>query len=290
MFTVVARLLKENGLTDVEYAEPFAGGAAVALSLLFEEYASVIHLNDLSRPIYAFWDSVINSTDDLCERISSTPITIDEWYKQRGIYEASETADIADLGFATLFLNRTNRSGIIGGGVIGGKHQNGVWSLDARFNKEEIIRRIKKIGRYSSRVRLHQMDALDFVDHNLSQITENGFAFFDPPYIENGRTLYLDNYNPAMHLELAKNVQELNLPWICTYDSAAIDLGLYPNHRRIEYRLPYTAQGRHHGEEVMFLSHDLVLPVEWRATTEPVRLTQSTSKYTLHGVIVSPRN
>ena len=288
LLTVVTRLLQENGLTDVEYAEPYAGGAAVALSLLFEEYASVIHLNDLSKPIFALWDSVVNKTDDMCHRIDSTPVTMDEWHKQRDVYEASGSADLSDLGFATLFLNRTNRSGIIGGGVIGGKQQNGAWSLDARFNKPELIQRIRKIGRYRSRIRLHQMDALDFVNDQLSQIAGNGFAFFDPPYIENGKTLYLDDYTPARHLELAESIQRLRLPWICTYDHAAIELGLYSDCRRIEYRLPYTAQGRYHGEEVMFVSHDLVLPVEWEVTTKPVRLTQPTDRYSLHGVVVSP--
>ncbi len=289
LFTVVTRLLQENGLVGIEYAEPYAGGAAIALSLLFEEYASVIHLNDLSKPIFAFWESAINNTDDLCERVNSTPVTMDEWYKQRAIYEASESADLHDLGFATLFLNRTNRSGIISGGVIGGKQQNGVWSLDARFNKPEIIQRIKKIGRYRSRIRLHQMDALDFVNYKLSQFAENGFAFFDPPYIENGKALYLDNYTADGHLELAESVQRLNLPWMCTYDRAAVELGLYPEYRRIEYRLAYTTQGRHQGEEVMFISHNLVLPPEWLGTTELVRLDQRTGKYTLHGVITNPR-
>ena len=88
-------------------------------------------------------------------------------------------------------------------------------------------------------------------------------------------------------LELAEGVQRLNLPWICTYDHAAIELGLYPGYRRVEYKLPYTAQGRHRGEEVMFIAHDLILPPDWLETTEHVRLTQLTGKYTLHGVVTN---
>ena len=123
-------LLEENNLRDIQYVEPYTGGASLALALLFEEYASVIHINDLSRPVYGFWDSVLNRTQELCERIEQTPVTMEGWDRQREVYENRNSADLFDLGFAALFLNRTNRSGIIGGGVIGGKRQG--WSLGTR--------------------------------------------------------------------------------------------------------------------------------------------------------------
>ena len=149
--TVVMRLLEENGLKDIQYAEPYAGGSAVALSLLFEEYASTVHINDLSRPVYAFWYAVLNNTAELCRRIDRTKVNMREWRRQRAVYERRDKAELDDLGFAALFLNRANRSGIIGGGVIGGKDQSGEWGIDARFNKTEITQRIQKIGRFSKR-------------------------------------------------------------------------------------------------------------------------------------------
>src|SRR3990172_7653796 len=149
--TVVMRLLKKNGLSDVQYAEPYAGGAAVALALLFEEYASVVHINDLSRPVYAFWHSVLNDTEELCRHVRSTRVTMAEWRRQRAIYDRMDSADLGELGFAALFLNRTNRSGIIAGGVIGGKQQTGKWPIGARFHKEELLRRIRMVSRYRNR-------------------------------------------------------------------------------------------------------------------------------------------
>ena len=288
LFGVVARLLEENGLNGVQYAEPYAGGAAVGLSLLFEEYASVIHLNDLSRPIFAFWYSVLHSTDELCERVERAAVTMEEWHRQRAVLESGEAADLTDLGFATLFLNRTNRSGIIAGGVIGGKMQRGAWTITARFNKPEIIQRIKKIGRYRTRIFLSQMDAVDFVQQKLSSLGSDSFAFLDPPYIANGKGLYLNDYTAESHVELAAAVAKLQVPWICTYDRAAIDLGLYGSHRRIEYDLPYMAQGRHRGGEVMFLSHDISLPQEWLEAAGPVRITPPSSTYKLFGTLAHP--
>jgi len=260
LIPVIARILEHNRLRDVQYVEGYAGGAAVALHLLLNEYASIIHMNDLARGVFAFWHAVLNDTADLCRRIAATKVTMKEWYKQRDVYADRETADLTDLGFATFFLNRTNRSGIITGGVIGGMQQSGNWSLDVRFNKDELIARIRKIGRYVNRIRLYQMDAMQFTTDILPRLGTNVFTFYDPPYIENGVGLYLNEYTPEGHFALAEAIKRTQTPWVVTYDYSAIKHHLYDGYRRVVYDIHYTAQGRYRGKEVLFVSHGLRLP------------------------------
>ena len=281
LIPVITQLLEENNLKDIQYVEPYAGGAAVALALLLREYASVVHINDLSRDVYAFWHTVLHNTSYLCKRIEEVPITMREWHRQREIYEDREQRELVELGFATLFLNRTNRSGIISGGVIGGRQQAGRWSLDARFNKQEIVRRIERIGRYKTRIRLYQRDAREFTDEVVPDLGRNCFVFYDPPYLESGEDLYLNDYDMEAHRDLEKSVSGLRHPWLVTYDDAAIRRRLFAVYRRVTYGLSYSAQKRYKGNEVMFLSHQLRLPDTWNSDG-PFMISSRKSKFPVY--------
>ena len=249
-------LMLENGLVGREYYEVYAGGASVALALLYEQYASHIHINDLNRSVHAFWRAALEDTDALCKLIFDTPVTIDEWMRQKSVQKA-ESPDTLDLAFSTFFLNRTNRSGIISAGVIGGKEQKGHWSLDARYNKNDLIARIKKLARHRSRITITGIDATLFLEISLRQSARPCFAYLDPPYYVKGQGLYEHFYQHDDHVNIASIVRSLNCPWVVSYDAVPEVMALYSEYSQIEYDLSYSAQNRYSGNEVMFFSSDL---------------------------------
>ncbi len=213
LFEGVIRL---NGLTQCHYVEPYAGGASLALSLLFNEQVSEIHLNDLDPAIYAFWHCVLTHNKDFIQLLSETPVTSAEWSKQKAIFSKGPTADKLALGFATFFLNRTNFSGILNGGMIGGREQRGTWKLDARFNRLELQRRIERIGKFRNRIHLSCQDAIKFLDSH--KFSRTSLIYLDPPYYKAGMRLYLNAYKPGDHAAVSEFAKGLELPWIVSYE------------------------------------------------------------------------
>jgi DNA adenine methylase len=258
----VANFLKlvmlRNDLVGSEYVEPYAGGASVALSLLFEEYASRIHINDLNRSVYAFWKAVLDDTDELCARIESTRATTAEWRRQRAVQE-EKSPERVDLAFSTFFLNRTSRSGILTGGIIGGYAQKGEWKIDARWRPEDLVRRIERVARFRNRITLTRIDTAKYLRNRLSKI-ERPFLYLDPPYYVKGWKLYENFYDHEDHEEISKIVKGLSVPWVVSYDAAPKVVRMYSGFERIYYHLTYSAGARQEGREVMFFSDEVRPP------------------------------
>lgn len=253
-------LLVQNGLIDGEYCEPYAGGAGIALNLLMDGYVSAIHLNDLNRGVYSFWRTILTKPDEFCARIESTPINMDEWYRQRET-AFDESANEFEVGFATFFLNRCNRSGIIKGGVVGGKAQEGPWKLDARFKKEALINRIERIALRSKQIHVYNYDAVDLITEVLPQLPSNTLVYLDPPYYVKGSGLYQNFYTHEDHEKIAKLVlAKITHPWLVSYDHAPEIISMYQGCRSISYGINYSAQNRYKGAEAMFFSDSLKIP------------------------------
>lgn len=256
----IEQLFEVNDLVGGTYIEPYAGGASVALSLLFDRYAGRIKINDIDRSIYAFWYSVLNNTDALCQLISDTPITMDVWQTQHELQKRKEEADLLELGFSTFFLNRTNRSGILNGGVIGGKEQTGNFKIDARYNKEDLIERIERIAGYADLIELTSLDAVALLKRYKRTPAAKTFCYLDPPYHVKGRDLYLNYYNDDDHKAIAEIIKKYKGKWIISYDAVDFIKELYSDYRQKEYCLSYSAGNRSKGKEIMVYSDGLILP------------------------------
>ncbi len=252
------QIFKDNHLYDGVYVEPYAGGASVALSLLYNEYASRIIINDIDRSIYSFWHSVLNETDDFCRQIIDTDVTVDTWQRQKEVQKNKEEYSLLEVGFSTFFLNRTNRSGILKAGVIGGKNQDGNWKIDARYNKIELIKRVERVAMYSDKIELHNSDATKLIRSLRKKLPVKTLIYFDPPYYVKGKDLYLNFYNFSDHKEIATEINKIDKQkWIVTYDCVQPIKDLYSKYRQINYKLNYSAARANKGDEVMIFSDNL---------------------------------
>ncbi len=243
------------GLSTPTYVEPYAGGAGAGLTLLYRGVVSRVVINDLDRSIHAVWDSMLNRTDDFLRRLESTPLTVEEWMRQREVYRRRDdiNLDPQDLGFATFYLNRTNRSGVLRGGIIGGLKQAGTYRMDARFNKATLRSRIEQLAEHRSKVRISRQDGVRRIRHWLPK--DNVFAYIDPPYYEKGSFLYLNSFNDEQHQHLADWLNALaGANWVLTYDMAEPIKVMYRGRTTVDFNLHYSANRRELASELMVVS------------------------------------
>lgn len=259
----IASICDMNDITG-HYVEPYAGGASVALYLLLEGKVSRITINDYDRAIYAFWFAVLNHTEQLCRKIYRTEITVENWEKQKAIHNNREKeADLLRLGFATFFLNRTNRSGIIDGGPIGGRAQTGKYLIDCRFNKKELIRRIRLIAAHKKQITLCNLDALELVSSLRKEgLNKDTIFYFDPPYYLKGPSLYLSHYKHGDHTRVGEEIAKITKArWIVSYDNTPEIKKIYEGFDTKEYTFYHTAHSARIGKEVLFYSDRLKVPI-----------------------------
>ena len=260
LYPYIKHLLEINNINGT-YIEPFAGGAGVAIDLLLHGDVKQIVINDYDKSIFSAWNVIINHSDELIEFLKTIPVTYDEWINQKRIHEETKSDSTSiNGGLATFYLNRTNVSGIIKGGPIGGKKQTGKYKIDARFNRKKLIEKVQIISRYKEKIILMDKDANELtsiIKDNYN--SKNTFIFFDPPYFAQGKNLYLSFIDSSEHLKLFNNIKKMNdFSWIVTYDTADEIKEIYNSvNQKFIYSLNYTANNRRKAQEFLFTNSNL---------------------------------
>jgi len=196
----------------------------------------------------------------LCRLIHDTSVDINNWFRQKEVQAHPKQHSMLELGFSTFFLNRTNRSGILSGGVIGGKCQEGPWKIDARYNKTDLISRIEKISRFSGHISVYNLDATEFITGIIPALPAQSITYLDPPYYNKGRGLYENHYRHDDHIEVSNLLFNVIQKWIVSYDDTPEIRGMYQRYRSLPYQLNYSAANRYEGAEIMFFSDNLLIP------------------------------
>lgn len=259
LFNLMANMIDKNFSSPPMYIEPFAGGAGLALLLLSQGKVSKVIINDFDKAIYSFWYCVKFHKKEIVDKINNTTISISEWEKQREIYNNLDNYTILEVGFATFFLNRTNRSGIIKAGPIGGKTQKGKYKIDCRFNKNRLVDRIEQIFLLANKIEIFNLDAEEFINKIAKKYKNEVFIYIDPPYVEKGPELYKNFYNENSHIELSETILTVlkKHSWVITYDNVELIRGLYSNNCIKEYNLNYSAGKNKVGNEIIIFSNNI---------------------------------
>lgn len=257
---LIRQIMEQLNITNGTYIEPFAGGAGVALELLETGFVKRIVINDYDKGIASFWKSVINETDRFVEAIYKTPLTMREWRKQRE-YAFSKGKYSFELGFATFYMNRTNRSGIIKGGPIGGYEQSGEWTIASRFNRETLANRVLDVAKYKSNIYVYNKEIKSFITRYAPKYQENALIYFDPPYFNKGKQLYMNYFNYDDHKDIEELVRKsVSCDWIITYDDVPEILEIYRDYTCRRFDLSYTAAKRRESSEIIVFKSPGVIP------------------------------
>jgi DNA adenine methylase len=223
-----------------------------------------VHINDADPAIAGFWRVATQMPNQLVAMVASEPVTMDAWRHWRSVMLGQVSGSELERGFATLFMNRTNRSGILKGGVIGGKEQAGSYKIDARFMREELCIRLERIGKHAGGIHVYEEDAHQLLGRCHEFLPAKSLVYLDPPYYVKGAGLYRNFYKHDDHVKIAKLLgsDRFRRPWVVSYDNADEIKDMYAFAKPYAYGLNYTAQRRYTGSEVMFFSKRIQAPLQ----------------------------
>ena len=258
LYPEIKAILESNDLLGHPYAELFAGGAGLAIKLLLKGDVPSIVINDFDRAVYCMWDAVVNHAEELCEFIDSAVLDVETWKAMRTLYRSSGDVGDFELGKAAFYLNRTNVSGILSGGVIGGLKQAGNYKMDVRFNRETLKKKVMDIAARKDDIEVTRLDAEDFINDKMSD--SELFAYLDPPYVQKGPGLYRSAFDEAKHRSLARKVGGARSKWVVTYDADDLIDDIYGDYERGDLEISYTANVKTVGKEKIILGPGLKWP------------------------------
>lgn len=266
IFPLLSQIMVENGLFGACYYEPFAGGAGCALRLLYSGVAERIVLNDADQRIIAFWEAVLNHNQRFIDSIQNIALDVGTWNTQREIWKNPQKYSRFEVGFATFYINRCSRSGILSkSGPIGGFAQRGKWKIDARFGRDELSSRVAYVGNSRSRIAIYNLDAVEFMKlHVVKCKCSKKFIYLDPPYVGQGSRLYYNSLDERGHKDLYSYISRLKkIKWLITYDNSAFIRDVYNKYSSFKVYLSYSLQQKTKAYEIAFAPEQTTMPAEF---------------------------
>ncbi|MGH9856383.1 MAG: DNA adenine methylase [Acidobacteriota bacterium] len=197
------------------FVEPFAGGAIVALTAIFENYVDHAVLAECDEQVADLWQLILSDGEWLAEKIMKFEMT-----RKNVESVLAEKSTLRERGFRTLILNRVHRGGILAPGASMMKAGENGRGLASRWYPETLANRILEIFHRRKRFTFIFGDALAVLAR-YGRSPKNAF-FVDPPYTIGGKKAgsRLYTYNEINHDLLFRLLARVKGKFLTTYDDA----------------------------------------------------------------------
>jgi DNA adenine methylase len=211
----VETLIQDYGLQGSVFVEPCCGGASVSLHLLERGIVSNVILIDKDPWVASFWQILFSEPDQLIEDIMNVEVSVAQWRT----FKETEPQNMREMALYCFFFNRTNYSGILNGGMIGGHGQKSQYKINCRFNKSDLIKRIRRLSeRFSNRIlAVREASIFEILEEAKAEHHDGRIYYIDPPYVDKGQTLYHHNFRTEDHQSLKTCLEDFHEPWILSY-------------------------------------------------------------------------
>jgi DNA adenine methylase len=209
----IRKWLSSTNPKPQELAEPFAGGAIVGLSALFEDFVQKLVLIEKDEDVASVWEVIVNGqARKLADAIVGFEFS--EGAVKRIL--ASHPNSVFDRAFQTILRNRVQRGGILAPGASLLKNGENGKGMASRWYPTTLRNRIEAILHMRRNISFINADGIEFIRYNAHR-TDTVF-FIDPPYTLAGRRLYA--HSELDHEELFKVVSTIKGDFLMTYDNS----------------------------------------------------------------------
>ncbi len=196
-----------------ELAEPFAGGAIVALSALYENRVRKVTLVEKDEDVAAVWNVMLYG-DGL--RLASEILHFDLTPESVKKVLSTQPNDEFERAFSTIVRNRVQHGGILAPGASLLKQGENGKGIRSRWYPNTLRKRIEAIVYNQEDISFLKGDGIEFIRYNAHR--QDTAFFIDPPYTVAGRRLY--RYSEIDHRELFRVTKRVRGDFLMTYDNA----------------------------------------------------------------------
>lgn len=250
LYPVMSSLLACNDLSGGTWAEPFCGGAGLALALLIKGDVSRVVLADADPAVVSVWFACRDQPAELCRFVSEVPVTVSEWRRRREVWQRLSEPSF-ELACATLFLSRTNRAGILGARPTGGLSQDGPEGIASRFCREGVCRKIRAVASRADSVEVLWCGWAEFLGEVSPKLGKGSVTYLDPPYVGAGPGLYRRSLSTDEHERLAGTLRRMTTPWLLSVDDCGLTRELYRGFPQTDIGISYTATAKRRAAELL---------------------------------------